>query len=669
MMTRHGIKIRLAFFLALALLLPMYARAQTPTNGLFGQYADSRYLTAVPFGASSPYLQPWRAYQETIPASRFLNGIGINVGMADNVNPDLIHQMLANQGFRQGRYEIGWGAMRWDADELEDNTKHKMALWLQSAKRYGIRPLILLNAHQGVPCPTRFLERILAAPAKKGDRTIRLTDTRDLVVGKSGVSGLTDYWAAEALITKIEGETVTLSKPLPKDLGAAGAKVSMATLKYRPFGPPETPEYRETLNGWNRYALATARAAALALGTAGKSDLGFDMEIWNELSFGSHFLSINHYYDPKAYEYRADYVWWAIVKATAETTEAHPAEFAGVTLCDGFANTIPWPASSTQPARVTAMSKHPYPGRKTYPKNKSNGPVVNALFAMEEKPSFYPTFSVNFPEYFGTYLQTESVIRDLAPLTTEIYKVKHGRMARTVDGKPLPCEVWFTENGFAPDENGLKDRQAALNLKAKTTSRFYCFGLGKGLERLYLYAAMEKDLGLGLVNENFVAYAKKNATYPADDSEYVSPALRVMGRIVARLKDKEDSHKAATTRPITIAAITDTHNHFQFEGDGTPAHPTLFDRECLGIFPIQINARRFVIPYYVVTYDATKTLTPEKFIVRLNGFKGVGATVTAYDPVNDKPVSVAVKQRGADFLALEVTAADYPSLLTVQEKP
>ena len=659
------LRFRPAIRRALALLIPFCLAANGRSDP---PYADSRYLTAVPFGAHSPYLLPWRSYEETIPATQFLDGIGMNVNIGNGVNPDLIHQMLAKYGIRQGRYEIGWGSMRWDADDLDENAKRYWAPILRSAKKFNIRPLILLNAHQGVPCPMRAFDRILAAPAKKGDRVIRLTDTGNLVIGKSGVSGLTDYWAAEALITKIESDAVTLSKPLPKDLGAAGAKISMATLKYRPFGPPDTPEYKETLDGWTRYAHAVARFAAQTLGTQGKPDLGFDLEIWNELSFASNFLLINQYYAPKIYEYHADDVWGAIVKATADTANSQPADFAGVLLCDGFSNTIPWPAAGSQPPRVAAMSKHPYPGRRTYPKDKSRGPVINALFKEETNAAFYPAFTVNFPEYFATYLQTESVMRDLAPLPTNIYQGKHGRTARTVNGRILPVELWFTENGFAPNENGVKNRDAALALKAKTTARFYCFCLGKGMQRLYLYAALEKDLWLGLVNENFAEYAKKNAIYPADDSAFVSPALRVMGRIVARVKQDTDP-KLTATRKITVASITDTHNHFQFKGDGTPEHPTLFDRDTLAILPLQINARRFMIPYYVVTYDVQKPLTPEKFTVRLNGLKGEGATISAYDPIHDKSVPITIKQRGADFVALDLIAADYPYLLIVQEKP
>jgi hypothetical protein len=133
------------------------------------------------------------------------------------------------------------------------------------------------------------------ADAATGARTLQPDDTTGVVLGRSGLSNLTPGWAAEALITAIEGNTVTLSKPLPKAI-AANTKVSMTTLKYRPFSPPGTADYDETLAAWQRYVQTVADFAAHALGTVdSSSDKGFDLEIWNELTFGSNFLCINTY--------------------------------------------------------------------------------------------------------------------------------------------------------------------------------------------------------------------------------------------------------------------------------------------------------------------------------------------------------------------------------------
>ena len=122
-------------------------------------------------------------------------------------------------------------------------------------KQYGIRPTMLLNAHQGVPCPLKFFTRRLVADVPHGSREVRLDDVRDLVVGRSGLNGLTDYWAAEALITHVDERTgvCRLSKPLPKDLKAGD--VPMATLAYEPLCPVGTKEFDATAAGWVRYAM------------------------------------------------------------------------------------------------------------------------------------------------------------------------------------------------------------------------------------------------------------------------------------------------------------------------------------------------------------------------------------------------------------------------------
>lgn len=62
----------------LALILAGVALARIAAAGsLTGAYPALRYLKSVPFGRHSHYRQPWRAYLETAPAERFLEGIGI----------------------------------------------------------------------------------------------------------------------------------------------------------------------------------------------------------------------------------------------------------------------------------------------------------------------------------------------------------------------------------------------------------------------------------------------------------------------------------------------------------------------------------------------------------------------------------------------------------------
>lgn len=648
--------------LALFVALPSGAAAQGAEQALAGPYIDPRHLTAVHFGAHSHWAQPWRAYLETVPAWRFINGIGMGFTAPEGASDDLIAEMLARHGIKHARIEISWGNLEWDG-ALPESRVEAFTRRLRACASRGIRPLILLNAHHGVPCPLRYFERELATPARQGDTVVRLTDTSDLVPGYSGFCNLTDYWACEAFVTSVEGDTVALSKPLPKDLGDAGARVLMATLKYRPFSPPDSDDYRRTLGGWLDYVGTVARFVASALGTTGQDDLGFDMEIWNELSFGSNYLLINAYYEPDLADYREEDIWGNLVWATAAYVSERPDDFAGVRLCDGFPNTIPWPASSTEPPRVTALSKHPYVGERTYPRDMQRGDVYNALFEHESPPRFYPSYTVAFPEYYATYLQTESVIRDIAPITTDIYGTLHGRLAREVDGEVAPVEVWFTEVGWAPNEFGISDRDRALELKAKTTARYYVFYIGKGLERLYLYAACEGDLWLGIVQDNFVEYARTHHAYPDDDTPYVSPALRVLSRIAQTMGDGLDP-TLGETAPIAVERIADAHGAFIFEGDGTPEHPMLYHRDVLAILPFQVNERRLAIAYYVQTRDVREDLPPELFEVTLSGPFGPGVSVRAYDPLLDADVPLSARASNGS-LELDIEATDYPRILIV----
>jgi hypothetical protein len=297
---------------------------------------------------------------------------------------------------------------------------------------------------------------------------------------------------------------------------------------------------------------------------------------------------------------------------------------------------------------------------------------VNAL---GQPDSYSPTYTARFPEYFGTSIQTETAIRDMGPITTAVAGVAHGRNARPGG----PVDAWITEVNLAPVWMAPTiTRDAALALKAKTTARFAAFFLHKGARRLYFFGATAADSNsdpsvtgdrdVGMVLDSFLTYASQpGATYPTNDTAYISPALGVLRRMVAQFSTGLD-RTLTSPRVLQVSSISDTHNHAQFAGDGTAAHPPLYDREVLAILPFQVNAARFVIPYYVVTRDVLATLAPEEFTVTIDGLRGTGAAVTAYDPLRDAAVPVTVVAASASSLTVRVTAADSPYLLTVQEK-
>ncbi|MFB8790587.1 MAG: hypothetical protein U7123_17485 [Potamolinea sp.] len=653
---------------AIALVLTVTCTS-SPAGTLATQYTDPAQFTSVPFGSHSHWLQPWRAYLETVPATTFLNGIGIQWNVSDQANPELIAQMLVKSGIARARVEMSWNHIDFDDEtKLVSSFADNIRSQLLALKKHGIRPLILLNGHHGQPCPIKFVERPLAVNAKTGDTTVQLKDVSELKVGYSGLSYLKDDddKAASLLITKISGNNLSLSKPVPKDI-KAGTKIVIATLKYRPFSPPDSQDYRKTMEGWQRYTGTVAKFVAEVLGTTQSNDKGFDMEIWNELSFGSYFLYINAYYEPEPYKYNEDSIWHNLVKETAAYVNAHPQDFQGVLFSDGLANTIPWPASSTNPARITALSKHPYAGRKNYPKEEQKSILINALY-QEDKSGFVPSYSVYFPEYFATLLQTETLIRDMGPITSEFGGHKRGRYARVINNTVIPNPLWITEVNMSPAEDNPKiTAERAFALKAKTTARYFCFFLNKGVTQVHLFAADGGDKALGIVKESFLKYAEQpNAVYPTDDTSYTSPPLATLGRIVAKMSQQIDRN-LKTTRPLQVTSISDTHNHYQFAGDGTAAHPNLYNRDVFAFLPFQVNAKRFIIPYYVMTRDIMKDLPPEQFTVQIKGLKGEGASITSYDPINNKDVPTVIKSKGTDSLELVLTATDYPYLLTVQE--
>ena len=628
-------------------------------------YANPEQLTRLEFGNyHSHYLQPWRGWLETVPAAQFLRGIGVCMPPPGKYDAELVARMLAEHGFTCGRVEIGWAKLGFD-NETTLQGGDRLAEQLAAMHRHGIRPVILLNAHHGAPCPLQFDERTLTAAAAEGATTLTLDRTEGLTINFSGPCNLSEYWACQGFVTAMEGSTVTLSRPLPKAI-EAGTKLRFATLKYRPFGVPESADYAASIAGWQRYARIVADFVAAAMGTTGQADLGFDVEVWNELTFGSGFLSINYYYEPKLTEYDERSIWQHLVNATAEAFDAQPARFAGVTLVNGFGNTIPWTASSLQPPRVGGICKHPYAGRKTYPKDERKS---TALDARGEPTDWVPSYSVLFPEYYATALQTETLCRDSAPIDTAIYRTVHGREARTA-AQGGPCPVWMTEVNMPPREQaGIDDPLAAQRFKAKAAARYFTFFLNKGVEKLTLYNAaghQDPDLDFATLSGEFLTYAAEHHDWPADPEPLVSVQLQVVGRIAAAMRDGLQE-VIAEPRSIGVASVTDTHHHTQFDGDGTAANPPLYNREVLAILPYQRAAGKFTVAYYVMTRDLTRELPPETYTMTLTGLQAAAAKVSGIDPWTGESFPVEVVVRAADQLTVRVEATDIPRLMQIDD--
>lgn len=719
-LSKHGwSRFRVSCGKDIALSVLLFALSVAVSNAAEGggkveRYIDSRFQTALPFGTRSHWLQPWRAYLETAPAARLRNAVGINL----NVEPDeadAVCRHLAKNGFCKVRLEFGWGSVDWENPKRLADPR-RFAQIVSACKAQGLRPLFLLNAHHGVPCPTRFFSVRLVEPAAKGATSIRLDPAvlPQLVPGRSGLNGLTDYWAAEVLFTKIGPDgTAQLSKPLPKAL-AAGPHPA-ATLKYLPFYPVakqgKNPQFEETLAGWLNYAEAVAGEAKGALGTETASDAGFDLEVWNELTFGSNFLSIDKYYEkPVA---KGDRPHEEILRRTVAWVLDPKSRLPGVGVNDGFNNQWPWGAGSTAPPGLAALGKHPYAGVRRFPKDQGEPGGLRAVDALgnldsiEVSPGhwrdrFVPTYVSHFPEYFLTGIQTEHLIRDLSPLTTELYRVEHGRNTHPnwPDGRPAPApEMWITEvnldpNGADPGDLAAYTRGGqppvapgltaadADRMKAKAALRYLVAYANKGPVRFYFYAAKDpQPLGLGLVsNDLFKALKAGRGQYPSDDRPVTSPTMSAVRRLVANLPEG----KIQTPRSVDLLEIAEDHGHKQFEGDpatvgqASDPHPPLYNRDCLAFFPFQCDDRRLTIAVYVMTRNLARLyqpgagandptrfdMPPETYRLTIRGIDA-GAALRLYDPLDDRDCQLKIVRREGQTVVVELPLTDSPRLIRV----
>jgi hypothetical protein len=143
------------------------------------------------------------------------------------------------------------------------------------------------------------------------------------------------------------------------------------------------------------------------------------------------------------------------------------------------------------------------------------------------------------------------------------------------------------------------------------------------------------------------------------------------------------SESSVTRRTLDLADISDTHDHFQFEGNGTndPAHPPLYNREVFAFLPYQTSSSSFAVFYYVMTRNTTQVynaalsggkeydMPEESYDIVITGVDGESAkgSVSAYDPFTDATVPVTILAGNSTTLTLRVSAYDNPRLLLISD--
>ncbi len=678
-------------------------------DGVLTDPIDPRYLTEVPFGTSSFWIQPWRAYLDTWPASRLLESLGINF----NVMPaqaEATAQLLQESGFKLARREIGWGGLSYQ-DPSTFRNEAQIDTVLEALHKHGLRPLILLNANSGAPAPAQqiTLETVAAAPEGAQTVTLSQASATEVVPGKTGFDGLSFGGDPDILITSMgPGDIATLSRPLLSSLPAGPHKGT--TLLYAPFGAPTLPDgepnptFQETLAGWLSYVATVCRKAASIFGPE-----GYDLEVWNELSFGSQFLDSEHYYPSSSGDAGAEgdagsggtdikTVTNEVTKAVLEATVAYvrnPANGipSGVGITDGFASETPFPSGAQAPPGLTALSKHPYVGFRSFPADEGEENIIpiNALGQRDTTqgsyaPLFVPSYDSLFPEYTLTATSTETLIRDLAPFTTYIYGDPHGREVGPPGGQP--AQKWITEynlstNGATPvGPDGVTPEAVTLtksdkeHFEAKALLRSLVAMISKGISREYFFAAAPGDLSL-ISPSFFQALEAHPGEYPGEPLG--GETMTGFRNMLAQFQGPGPN---GTARQLELLAIAQDGDHTQFSGDGTEAHPTLYDRDVLAVFPFQTSPTRFVIPVYVMTRDLLTLYQPyapstdirrfdmpnETFRITLGNLPSTEAQpiVSAYDPLTNESTPAQLISRSGNQATIEIAATDYPRLLILE---
>lgn len=618
-----------ALAILMGLLLPVAASAATaPPESRGFRYVDPKQLD-LPFPYYSLIRQPWRSYLETTPASTYLSGLGVVWGGSVPGKSDAqIVAELAWGGFRRVRVEFPWSALRWDEAGAQPEFAAHLTSLLAALKASGLRPLILLNANHGAPCPMQTSDWHLARGAHIGDRQIQVSGSFAGVAPMfSLVTTLGGGGHAGPLVTEVEsGGLLTLSRPVQQDL-PAGATVQIARLKYQPLFPVGTPEFEHTAQGWLAYVAYVLHFVGEAYGT------DFDLEMWNELSFGSDFLDVNHYFAPPHDTESVDFLhsggpaWELAGRTAAEVGRLDPA----ARLIWGFSNTTFFhTAVADLPPGFSGQSYHPY---GVVPRCYARLIVGRERYNAD---GFVPSGCASMPEGWAqTFQQTETLMRLLNPTARSAHPpgVEH-------------FEHYITEHGFSPAELEIHDANEMAHAKEKFLLRATLFWLNKGLSGLYIYDSYDAaEKGFGVLRQD----------------GGVSPALEALHRLVARLEQAASAPVAVTALDASVEQLTGHRGVYSNDPQGQ----YVAEQQQVAVLPFSLGAGRLAIAVYIMTEDFPKDLEPQRFRITLRGIDARRAAVGCYDPLTDGVAALTVHARSTHELIVDVELTDSPRLLEI----
>lgn len=701
------------------MLLSLDAFAQVRDLGISPTrpFADPKWAQ-VPFGAISYYYEPWRSYMDTWSASRLLNCLGI-VYSSNPLYGAAECQVLADAGFKHMRFEIGWGAFSYASPSTLSNASAINGL-LQAMRYYGLRPLILLNANDGYPCPNvPVTVSVLAAPA--GATSITVTaGAAQIVPGKSGFWSTFGYGTmCKPMIASVDLATgiCQLSCPLPA--AVATGNVELRTMLFHPFSDPGYATYAETLAGWQQYVANVCAILAPIFGAG-----GWDMEVWNEMGFGTSFLDERNYYTPaRGTSNNATYTSHGVVYKgmaggilIATTCDYVSANYPGVKIINGFTNQTPFGNASQMAYGQTGYSRHWYSdsnvtqdfnaicgntrgGTKSgYPNNSLQAPI-NALGGKDGQlmPDNVHVWSGSFfvpdmiqvsPEAPALASKVESLIPDLAPYTI----ANRGRNVTSPFG--AKAEFWESEYNSsrqpwlstvvaATGKTYSDPSIVALShfIGAKNLLRSLVFYSHKGIDVLCTFADNAGgDIYYSVMPQAF--YKSLNGFSLTQASiDNVGPQLHALKNLTSYVRAQTGSLSAIT--PLTVTGLIDRYPRVEFRGDGTAAHPDVFRVDNLLVAPFQTSDHSYVVAVYDVTrnayrnYNVNPDLTDvrnyvapdDEYEITLSGFASAPVTfVEVYDPIGNWTSAEIIKRSDNTSITFLVKTTDYPRLLLIKTR-
>lgn len=601
-------------------------------------YVDPTLLD-VPWGNYSFTRQGWRGYLETVPAARFRQGLGIVWGQTPpGKSADEVAAMLAWAGFQRVRLEIPWGDVAWDETGLTQVSAQRVRAVLKALKHHGLRPLVLLNANHLQPCPVRWREFRVQRAAPAGARMLIVSgDAGGLQPGQVTVMSLADGVTAGPLIDEydayadgtVRATRLLLSKPLGRRVGA-GEVLRAAVLRYAPLYPVGSPQFEATTQGWLRYVELVTRLVESSYGTD-----YFDVEIWNELTFGSAFLDIANYRDAPRDPRTPEFLHpggsaWELARRTSDLLKrSHP----HLRVIWGFSNSTFFHVKIPElPGGMDGQSYHPYgTGRRCF----SDLVRGKRQLLLDD---YVPQGCAVQPEgYAQAWQQTESLLRFLAPAARGVHPPNSVSFAH-----------FITEHGFAPAEIGITDGALAARARAAFVLRAALLWLNKGLTALYVFDAYEPGVtGFGILGEG-----DKESNATLSSLRRVNDALAGPDSVLAgRQLSLEVEREGA---PMGVLP-------------GDPDGRYLPQQDAAAFLPYQTHTHRFVVASYVMTQDFPRPLAPQPYRVTVRGLDGRGVQVRYLAPESGNFEPATILAATADSVTLRLFLTETPRLLELQE--